>query len=993
MGPTNPNSQWNSLETKKIYEIFNFHPPKKISEVENDEERPHHLFLYEHVTMKNSLPVMLAINKSIEAYNSSHWNRTFLAHHSQELLYKRLHYSFNSIASFFFSSVLKGYKLFDYFDGTVPCPSKFVVSTESGVTKELTDAFQDWETTDLSLLSLLIATLTDDAIEYVIGCKTATEAWTNLEERFASMSRTGINHLKTELHTIQKGGDSMDKYLLRIKTIRDQLMAAGEYVSDNDVMIAALAGLPREYATIRTVILARDSNVTMKEFRALLIGAERENDVVMNSLTHNMAGLYVQGNNGGSSSSLYTNGASSSNCSANEPSSTGGSQMMQPAYVPNQSSYDSGGGCVGHLEQHPQDNSRQHQSSAPFPGPIQRFYSGGQSRGSSTYRSGFKGKGSNYRNNSGWNGNVESRTTLHPECQICQRRGHTAPNCFYRTICGKKGHSALECYHRGNYSYQPSGPPAVLGPTFPGHSSVILPSQGFVPQPPNFAAHCSYQGHAPVMQGMNGPQNMHKPDLSYQVQPAVQGMNVKGSPLYSNAANWIVDIGASHHMTSDLASLHQVSSFEGSEKIKIGNGQGLPIQNAGSAIIKTPSHFIIMKNVLHVPSLAVNLMSVKQLCKDNRCWFICDDINFFVQDKVTREILYKGRSRLHELFQIPVSSWTVPKACIGQLIKSSLWHQRLGHPTNAVMAVMLAKSQIPVSMDNKHTMCTDCIHGKITRKPFDNESSRCILPFDRIHSDVWGSSSVKFIEGYRFYVVFVDDCTRYMWIFPLYNKSEVFLIFFGAQIKCLQSDGGGEFVSHSFKEFMQSKGMVHRISCPCTPQQNGLVERRHRHVVETAITLMNAAGLSQEFWYLSCAHAVYLINRMTSKSLQMNSPYFSLYDKHPSLKDLKIYGSAVFPYLRHYNDSKLQPRSSMCIFLGYASGYKGAICYNLQTQKLVLSKHVIHDESVFPAKCKPSVMSSSQSVPLSVNSTPILVPFRASSEHDSISTELVQLQR
>lgn len=193
--------------------------------------------------------------------------------------------------SFQFKSVLKRYKLFDHFDGSAPYPLKFVVSAETGVTKELTVAFQDWETIDLSLLSLLIATLTDDAIEYVIGCKIATEGWTNLEERYASVSRTSVNQLKTELHTVQKGVDSMDKYLLRIKLIRDQLMVAGEYISDNDVMIAALAGLPKEYATIRTVILTRDSNVIMKEFRALLIEAERENDVVMNPLTQNMAAL------------------------------------------------------------------------------------------------------------------------------------------------------------------------------------------------------------------------------------------------------------------------------------------------------------------------------------------------------------------------------------------------------------------------------------------------------------------------------------------------------------------------------------------------------------------------------------------------------------------------------------------------------------------------------------------------------------------------------
>lgn len=74
-------------------------------------------------------------------------------------------------------------------------------------------------------------------------------------------------------------------------------------------------------------------------------------------------------------------------------------------------------------------------------------------------------------------------------------------------------------------------------------------------------------------------------------------------------------------------------------------------------------------------------------------------------------------------------------------------------------------------------MCTDYIHGKITKKPFFSESSRCILPFDKIHTDVWGPASVKSIEGHRYYVAFVDDCTRYVWIFPLFNKSEVFLVF------------------------------------------------------------------------------------------------------------------------------------------------------------------------------------------------------------------------
>lgn len=102
-------------------------------------------------------------------------------------------------------------------------------------------------------------------------------------------------------------------------------------------------------------------------------------------------------------------------------------------------------------------------------------------------------------------------------------------------------------------------------------------------------------------------------------------------------------------------------------------------------------------------------------------------------------------------------------------------------------------------------MCTDCIHGKMTRLPFSYNSNRCLLPFEKIHSNVWGRSPVKTIEGQRYYVTFVDDCTKFVWIFPLYNKSDVFSIFvkfhayvtvqFGSSIKIIISNEGGEFMT------------------------------------------------------------------------------------------------------------------------------------------------------------------------------------------------------
>ena len=123
--------------------------------------------------------------------------------------------------SYQFRSVLEGYDLFDYFDGTNVCPPKYVISLDTGVTKEIIEAYKLWIRTDKALLSLLIATLGDEPIEYVVGSKTAYEAWTHLNDRYATVSRDRVNHLKTELHTIKKGKYTIEKYLLRLKHLKD----------------------------------------------------------------------------------------------------------------------------------------------------------------------------------------------------------------------------------------------------------------------------------------------------------------------------------------------------------------------------------------------------------------------------------------------------------------------------------------------------------------------------------------------------------------------------------------------------------------------------------------------------------------------------------------------------------------------------------------------------------------------------------------------------
>ena len=305
-----------------------------------------------------------------------------------------------------------------------------------------------------------------------------------------------MNHLKTELHTIQKGTDSIDKYLLRLKAIRDQLTAAGDSVSDNDIMIAALAGLPKEYSVIRTVILARESSITMKEFRAQLFGAEREIEGEMNVLSQNMSAMFIQG------SSSSSNAASSSNSQNHShiPASTGGiitampygpssqlqnsstisqqfPQQFYPAptknpapYFPSSTSFPSesyGFGFVGTSSNHNGSSSQSYMGtqlgSRPPNGNQYRgngFRNNNNFRGKSFNSGGsfnYYSGGSRQNGNNTWSGNTNTRTNVTVECQICNKRGHTAPNCYSRynantstappipkcKICGKKGHIAL----------------------------------------------------------------------------------------------------------------------------------------------------------------------------------------------------------------------------------------------------------------------------------------------------------------------------------------------------------------------------------------------------------------------------------------------------------------------------------------------------------------------------------------------------------------------
>jgi hypothetical protein len=180
---------------------------------------------------------------------------------------------------------------------------------------------------------------------------------------------------------------------------------------------------------------------------------------------------------------------------------------------------------------------------------------------------------------------------------------------------------------------------------------------------------------------------------------------------------------------------------------------------------------------------------------------------------------------------------------------------------------------------------------------------------------------------------------------------------------------GGEY--RPLSKFFQSIGIIHRLSCTHTHQQQGCVERKHRHIIDTTLALLATSGVPKCFWDEACQTSCYLINGLPTPSLKHISPFHKLFGK-PLDYSLKKFGCQCFPNLQPYNTNKFEFRSKACVFMGYSSHHKGYRCFHLETKKYFVSHDVVFHESVFPFAISTS-RDISQSANPSTQTEPSLV--------------------
>nr|GEZ22242.1 retrovirus-related Pol polyprotein from transposon TNT 1-94 [Tanacetum cinerariifolium] len=216
------------------------------------------------------------------------------------------------------------------------------------------------------------------------------------------------------------------------------------------------------------------------------------------------------------------------------------------------------------------------------------------------------------------------------------------------------------------------------------------------------------------------------------------------------------------------------------------------------------------------------------------------------------------------------------------------------------------------------------------------------------------SNAVASINGKKYILVIVDDYSRYTWTLFLRSKDETpellkdFLMMIQRNLQALlitvRTDRGTEFLNKTLNAFFKEEGIEHQTSTARTPDQNSVVERRNRTLVEAARTMLSTSQLPLFFWAEAIATACYTQNRSIIISTHGKTPYHIINDWKTSIKHLHIFGCICYIIRDGENLDKIKEKGDSCILVGYSTQSKGHRVYNKRPCMIVESIHICFDE-------------------------------------------------
>ncbi|GJU70190.1 retrovirus-related pol polyprotein from transposon TNT 1-94 [Tanacetum coccineum] len=381
------------------------------------------------------------------------------------------------------------------------------------------------------------------------------------------------------------------------------------------------------------------------------------------------------------------------------------------------------------------------------------------------------------------------------------------------------------------------------------------------------------------------------------------------------------------------------------------------VPNADSGIDAEPLEQIVQLNLFIVESVFAVFLHKAH----DGAIYLCCAILFGSRKHLDRNSLLPG-NRGSDLYTISLQE-TTSSTPICLLAKASptqawLWHRRLSH-LNFDYINLLSKKDIVIGLPKlkyvKDQLCSSCEVSKAKRSSFKSKtvpSSKGRL--NLLHMDLCGPMRVASINGKKYILVIVDDYSRYTWTLFLCSKDETpevlkdFLTMIQRNLQApvisVRTDRGTEFLNKTLNAFFKEEGIKHQTSTPRTPEQNGVVERRNRTLVEAARTMLSASKLPLFFWAEAIATACYTQNRSIIIPTHEKTAYHIINDRKPSIKHLHIFGCTCYLTRDGENLDKMKEKGDPCILVGYSTQSKGYRVYNKRTRLIVESIHLRFDE-------------------------------------------------
>jgi transposase InsO family protein len=288
-----------------------------------------------------------------------------------------------------------------------------------------------------------------------------------------------------------------------------------------------------------------------------------------------------------------------------------------------------------------------------------------------------------------------------------------------------------------------------------------------------------------------------------------------------------------------------------------------------------------------------------------------------------------------------------PKTCL--VAKSDLgwlWHRRLAHVGMRNLA-KLQKGEHILGLTNvifeKDRLCSTCQAGKQVGAPHPAKNKMTTSrPLKLLHMDLFGPIAYISISGNKYGLVIVDDFSRFTWVFFLQDKSEAQGIVkkftrraqneYELKIKNVRSDNGLEFRNTNIEEFLDEKGSKHEFSAPYTPQQNGIVERKNRTLIEAARTMLDEYKTLDIFWAESFNTACHAINRLYLHKYLGKTPYEIITGNKHKVHYFRVFRSKCFILNKKTKSSKFASKVDEGFLLCYGTNEHAYCVFNKNHQ-------------------------------------------------------------